>query len=135
MTNRTTWYFDIRHKPPYYRDSPAAVSHRYHAFGEYLHSAAPNPLRIAEIGDTLLDSATPCDAAAPLAQLAEQLTLNQLEGGFSSGENTCSQESAAPGAALDVAIDPQLQVVVQNWPGLSEEIRSGIVAMVRATDQ
>ena len=41
------------------------------------NKSAPNPLRIAEIGDTLLNPATPCDAAAPLAQLAEQLTLNQ----------------------------------------------------------
>ena len=36
-----------------------------------------NPLRVAEIDDKLLSAATQCDAAAPLAQLAEQLTLNQ----------------------------------------------------------
>jgi len=43
MTNRTTWYFDIRHKPPYYRESLAAVSHQYHAFGEYLRTENPEP--------------------------------------------------------------------------------------------
>ncbi len=37
----------------------------------------PNPLRVADIGDTLLPSASQCDVDAPLAQLAEQLTLNQ----------------------------------------------------------
>ena len=37
----------------------------------------PNPLRLTEIDDTLRITATECDAAAPLAQLAEQLTLNQ----------------------------------------------------------
>ncbi len=36
-----------------------------------------NPLRLAEIGDTLLHGTSPCDHPAPLAQLAEQLTLNQ----------------------------------------------------------
>ena len=37
----------------------------------------PNPLRIEEISDKLLAPASPCDVDAPLAQLAEQLTLNQ----------------------------------------------------------
>ena len=36
-----------------------------------------NPLRIAKIGGKLLGSVRVCSASAPLAQLAEQLTLNQ----------------------------------------------------------
>ena len=39
--------------------------------------SSPNPLRLAEIGGTLLGGSSQCDDQAPLAQLAEQLTLNQ----------------------------------------------------------
>ena len=38
---------------------------------------SPNPLRIEEIDDTLRGSLGLCPSPAPLAQLAEQLTLNQ----------------------------------------------------------
>ncbi len=41
------------------------------------HSDGCNPLRITKIGGKLLDSVRVCSASAPLAQLAEQLTLNQ----------------------------------------------------------
>ena len=41
------------------------------------NTAPPNPLQIAKIDDTLPPVASPCGATASLAQLAEQLTLNQ----------------------------------------------------------
>jgi hypothetical protein len=47
------------------------------AKGTPVNTTAPNPLRLTEIVDTLLPAVSPRVAAAPLAQLAEQLTLNQ----------------------------------------------------------
>jgi hypothetical protein len=45
--------------------------------GENNKSDAPNPLRMTDLRDTMLGPASPTGAPAPLAQLAEQLTLNQ----------------------------------------------------------
>ena len=97
---------------------------------------SPNPLRLTEIDDTLRITATECDAAAPLAQLAEQLTLNQFEYAKTSEKNRGSENSAAQGAAHVTpqrAIDSDLAKVVELWPELPPVVKSGILAMVEAT--
>ena len=50
-------------------------------------------------------------------------------------ENASFGESAAQGAAVgaeNAAIDPHLQAIVERWPDLSEPVKAGIVALVRA---
>ena len=46
-----------------------------------------------------------------------------------------SEMSAAAGAALgpeNAPIDADLQAIIERWSGLSDAVRAGIVAMVRA---
>ena len=53
------------------------------------------------------------------------------------GKTGVSSEWAAVGAAAKpetAAIDPDLQAVIQAWPGLPTALRAGIVAMVKAAD-
>jgi len=79
----------------------------------------------------------PCDATASLAQLAEQRTLNQYESGKNAEKTGTSSCSAAHSAAVDPengAIDPDLRFIVERWSELSEPIKAGILAMVRAAD-
>jgi len=78
--------------------------------------------------------------SAPLAQLAEQLTLNQLGSAINPEENGDFEESAAPGAARSArkgycddgsdAPDPSLQSLVDAWPGLPEAAQAAILAIV-----
>ena len=50
-------------------------------------------------------------------------------------KNEDSGASAAPGAAVDAKtmhIDAELQTVIDCWPRLTDEVRSGIISIVRA---
>ena len=72
----------------------------------------------------------------PLAQLAEQLTLNQFEYAKTSEKNRGSENSAAQGTAHVTpqrAIDSDLAKVVELWSELPPVVKSGILAMVEAT--
>ena len=102
------------------------------------------PLTTLSVGGPL--DANSCDArmspylSAPIAQLAEQLTLNQLgDSAKPLTSNTLGSrplERAAPGAAVEhenAPTDPDLQAIVERWPDLPEAVKSGIVAMVHAT--
>ncbi|MDA1051516.1 MAG: hypothetical protein O3C40_13690 [Planctomycetota bacterium] len=47
-------------------------------------------------------------------------------------------DRAASGAAVDLdhaPIDPDLQSIIDHWSELSEAVKAGIVAMVRATER
>ncbi len=51
-------------------------------------------------------------------------------------ENALSQQSAAQGAAVGAAngpIDPELQTIVERWPGLPDALKAGILAMIDVT--
>ena len=55
---------------------------------------------------------------------------------FPEENGTCS-DLAAPGAADDPEngpIDPDLRFIVERWDELSEPVKAGIIAMVRAAD-
>jgi hypothetical protein len=61
--------------------------------------------------------------------------LNQREMGEIPGNNGVFADGAAPGAARSAENDdlpPDLAIVVQQWPKLPEQIKAGILAMVRA---
>jgi len=52
-----------------------------------------------------------------------------------SGETGVAVQSGAESGAVDAAgglIDPDLQVIIDAWPGLSEVVRSELLAIVRA---
>jgi hypothetical protein len=52
-------------------------------------------------------------------------------------EKTHSRDSAAPGAAVDPEnspVDPDLRYIVERWNELSEPVKAGILAMVRAVN-
>ncbi|HJN09783.1 MAG TPA: hypothetical protein QF564_13910 [Pirellulaceae bacterium] len=52
-------------------------------------------------------------------------------------ENAHSQQGAAQGAAFEhenAPIDPDLQAIIDRWPDLSEAVKVGILAMVKAAD-
>ncbi len=53
-----------------------------------------------------------------------------------SEENALFLQSAAQGAAVsaaNAAIDPELQTIVERWPGLPDALKAGILAMINAT--
>jgi hypothetical protein len=64
------------------------------------------------VGDTGLE---------PTANSSEKTALSEADGA----------ESGALGAR-NGPIDPQLASVIDAWPGLSEPIKAGILAMIRA---
>ena len=76
------------------------------------------PLRIAKIGNKLLSRATPCTTPAPVAQLAEQLTLNQwVEGSTPSGRILLNYAAMAKLAdALDLGSSPLTRMGVRVPP-------------------
>jgi hypothetical protein len=50
-------------------------------------------------------------------------------------ENAHSQDSAAPGAAVNTQntpIGPDLELIIQRWPDLSQAVQAGILTMIRA---
>ena len=52
------------------------------------------------------------------------------------GKTGFSKQSGAECGAVgaqNTAMDPDLVTVIERWPTLSEEVRRGIVAMVRAS--
>ena len=52
-------------------------------------------------------------------------------------ENAPFRDSAAPGAAVDPEngpTDPDLRLIVERWDELSEPVKAGILAMIRAAD-
>ena len=68
----------------------------------------------------------PSHAAAPLAQLAEQLTINQLPNGVNLEESAHSNDCAAPRAAVSPEHDylnAELREITGCWPNLPEAIR------------
>jgi len=83
---------------------------------------------------------------APLAQLAEQLTLNQKtqsrksisnQGITDSGDvarSACAARRTKNAPETDEA-DPHLAKVIDAWPKLPEAVRTGILAMVEASKQ
>jgi hypothetical protein len=74
---------------------------------------------------------------APLAQLAEQLTLNQRATESIPEDYATSESCAAPGAAVEpeeASNNPDLQIVIEAWDSLPESTKIGILAMVRAAD-
>ena len=92
----------------------------------------PNPLRLTEIDDTLRITATECDAAAPLAQLAEQLTLNQFDSAKNPEKHGVSEKIAAVGADKATS-DGILQGWLDTCPvPLPASVMAGIKAMVKA---
>lgn len=66
----------------------------------------------SQVGDTGLE---------PTANSSEKTALSEADGA----------ESGALGAR-NGPIDPQLASVIDAWPGLSEPIKAGILAMIRA---
>jgi hypothetical protein len=75
---------------------------------------------------------------ASLAQLAEQLTLNQCGLSEFAGILTAFDNSAAPGAAVsafingNLSVDRALLVTILAWPALSESVRADILSRVHA---
>jgi len=79
-----------------------------------------------------------CESFAPIAQLAEQLTLNQWGTDETSGKSACSEGRAAQGAAINLSaghssptIDRDLASVIVTWPRLSPSVRAEIMVIVR----
>ena len=84
----------------------------------------------------------PDSLSAPLAQLAEQLTLNQGGAAVSTGKLDASENCAAPGAAVGASVqtesvaglgpaDTDLAQVISAWPSLPTAARADIVAKIR----
>ena len=78
---------------------------------------------------------------APLAQLAEQLTLNQREPTENLEEFANSHQRAAPRAAVDVdasathvdaSANPVSARIVEAWPFLPPHVRDSITLLVDA---
>ena len=69
------------------------------------HSDGCNPLQWSRIGGKLLGSVRVYSASAPLAQLAEQLTLNQSQSAKNSDTNALSPKGAGAGAAVGADSD------------------------------
>ena len=66
------------------------------------------------------------------------LIMIQHANSKNTGKYGDSKNCTAPGAAADAgnpALDPELQAVIERWPGLSHAIKAGILAMVRATER
>jgi hypothetical protein len=84
---------------------------------------------MVEITDTLLNSAVPCVASAPLAQL----TLNQFSDAGTPKKIAHFEECASPGAAHTAGLAPlpaDLAAVIDAWPALPKPVKAGILAMV-----
>ena len=86
-------------------------------------------------------STIPCYPLAPLAQLVEQLTLNQCEPSENVGKFALSETVAALGATVGAkntieagitsgAVDARLRTIIDAWPTLSESDRGTVVATV-----
>ena len=63
------------------------------------------------------------------------MTLNQPTTPDNPEKNTHSGNSAAPGAAIEhehIRIDPELQAVIECWDNLSDAVKTGLLAIVRA---
>ena len=106
-------------------------------------SLSKNALDSAARCDVVQSSTMLCCPFAPLAQLAEQLTLNQGEPSKNDGNSAVSQKRAALGAAVgaenqprtgavDSSADDGLRFISDAWPHLSAADRSAIVAAVRS---
>ena len=69
--------------------------------------------------------------------LAGHLISSQAAHAEKPEENAHSRDSAAPGAAVDPEngpVDPDLRFIAERWDELSEPVKAGILAMVRAAD-
>ena len=69
------------------------------------HSDGCNPLQWSRIGGKLLGSVRVCSTSSPLAQFAEQLTLNQSQSAKNSDTNALSPKGAGAGAAVGADSD------------------------------
>lgn len=107
---------------------------KHRTAAEFRHE---NPRISTASRDPVRSIAIPCYNAAPFAQLAEQMTLNQAE----TVENTkgCQlyQSSAALSAAgyieslpARISIAPDLAKIISSWPDLSVVTRITILGLI-----
>lgn len=138
LTAASTTPREPKRPMPAYRNSEASLR-RCH--GRATSNFAKTLINPRGLCNSVQSSTIVCNPTAPLAQLAEQLTLNQ-RGSVKNTENYApSEPSAAHGAAVDADLpsagaanrllsDQQLQLVVDAWPALDVDVRRAIVLLI-----
>ena len=92
-------------------------------------------MAIADLGDSRRDEATEDESTPDRIRTCDLLIRSQQTDSANPEGNDDFQESAAPGAAAsaeNAPIDPDLSALIEAWPGLANDVKAGILAMVTA---